>query len=224
MLEKIKEKINKGKKGIAKAMENIVYHAKGDIDTLFDFQTMSKSNVLELVNMVEMKKAIDEAREDTEELKSLRKWSKVKMMLALFTSLSLTYFFTEKIRYWIVILISHELISTYIITSFVAVALCNVFDVEAINGIFRAMADRLKPKEEEKYFKEEQERKSLLLAIVSSFGMNKDKVSMTAKEMVKKINKERKADFTEKELTNFMRANSMEPDKSGKYNLNNKKS
>ncbi len=222
MVDKVKSRIEKGKKGIPKAMEDIVYHARGSIDTLFDFQGLSKSSVLELVNMVELKKAIEEAEESTEELKRLKKWSVIKMVLTNIVGVVTTYYFIDKVILGIEYLTSHKIISAYIIVSFVMTALCNVLDVGAIHNVYDKIWSLVKRRKKKSYFesKKGKEKRSLLLAFINSFGMKKEEIYLTTKEITERMNKKTKNKFTQEEVKAFMVSHSFKEGKDEKYCLN----
>ncbi len=146
----------------------------------------------------------------------------IKMILANIMGAVMTYYFIDKVVLGIEYLVSHKVMSAYIVVSFMMTALCNVLDVGAIHSIYDKIWSLVKNRRRKDYFenKRGREKRSLLLAFISSFGMEKEEVYLTAEEITERMNERTENEFIQKEVEAFMTSHNFKKGKDKKYCLN----
>ncbi len=207
-------------KGYIKDLEKIVYHSKGNVDALFDFQKLSQSNVLELVNIVELKQAIEVARSSTVELRALHRFSFLKMFFAQVVSFSLTYMFFDRVSLFFDYLMSHRVISVYVMVAFVVAGLCNVLDICSIYNFWQRLVLFFSKKEAVGYFDDVDNKKdSVLVEFVSTFGFGADSGLMSSLDIVRAIKVRTGKEYSIEEVDSFMRLHGFVKDDNRMYLL-----
>ncbi len=207
-------------KGSIKELEKIVYNSKGNVDALFDFQKLSQSNVLELVNIVELKQAIEVARSSTIELQGLHKFSFLKMFFAQVVSFFLTYMFFDEVSLFLEYLMSHKIISVYIMVAFITAGLCNVLDICSIYNFWQRLYSFFSRKKSVGYFDDVDDKKSsVLVEFVSSFGFSTGSSLMSSLDVVKAIKIRTGKEYSVKEVEDFMRLHGFVKNDDGMYLL-----
>jgi len=151
-------------------LQNIIYKAD-DTEGLLEMRKLSLGEILELDQMVQLKKALFFAKIDSEKLHTTKKYAWLKMLIAAFLGLELGYRFTPQILGFIKLYITHKILASCTISVLTLTSICNIFEAGSVSfigdmtgNIVRYIKELATKNQPQKPFEETKEATENLLA------------------------------------------------------------